>query len=70
MGTTDAIADLDGLVMQAWKEEGIEATRQKVEARLIEERQRRLARYRQEGRALEWSVTAATLAQFRARQGK
>ena len=50
MGTTDTIVDLDGLVMQAWKEKGIEATRQKVEARLIEERQRRLARYRQEGK--------------------
>jgi len=55
VGTTDRIVDLDGLVMQAWKEEGIEATRQKVEARLIEERQRRLARYRQEGKkAYAW----------------
>lgn len=31
MDTTDAIADLDGLVMQAWKSEGIDATRRKVE---------------------------------------
>jgi len=43
------------MVMQAWKTDGIEATRRKVEARLMEERQARLARYRLQGRkAYAW----------------
>lgn len=55
MDTTESIVDLDGMVMQAWKTDGIEATRRKVEARLIEERQKRLGRYRLEGRkAYAW----------------
>ena len=48
MDTTGSIVDLDGMVMQAWKEEGIEATRRRVEPRLIEERQKRRARTRQD----------------------
>jgi len=55
VGTTESIVDLDGLVMQAWKTDGIEATRRKVEARLIEERQARLGRYRLAGKkAYAW----------------
>ena len=55
MDTTENIVDLDGMVMQAWKADGIAATRRKVEARLVEERQKRLAQYRCEGRkAYAW----------------
>jgi len=55
VSTTESIVDLDGMVMQAWKTDGIEATRRKVEARLMEERQARLARYRLQGqKAYAW----------------
>jgi len=50
-----SIVDLDGVVMQAWKSDGIAATRRQVEARLIEERQARLNRHRLAGRkAYAW----------------
>lgn len=55
MDATESIVDLDEMVMQAWKQDGIEATRRKVEARLIEGRQRLLDRCRLEGRkAYAW----------------
>ena len=55
MDATEGIVEFDGMVMQAWKTDGIAATRQKVEARLVEERQRRLAQYRRDGRkAYAW----------------
>ena len=51
----DGIIDLDGMVMQAWRDEGIAATRRKVEQRLMEEREARLALYRLQGkRAYAW----------------
>jgi len=55
VGATESIVDLDGVVMQAWKSDGIAATRRQVEARLIEERQARLNRHRLAGRkAYAW----------------
>ena len=57
MDTTEAI---DVVVMQAWKSDGIEATRRKVEERLVDERRRRIEHYRAEGRkAYAWACMAS-----------
>lgn len=55
MDTTEKIIDIGEVVMQAWKEKGIEATRREVEERLVRDREAWLARYRSEGRkAYAW----------------
>jgi transposase-like protein len=52
---TEAIVDLDEVVMQAWQEQGLPATRRQVEAELVAARRRRLEQYRREGRqAYAW----------------
>ncbi len=49
MDTTEEIVDIDEVVMQAWKSDGIAATRSAVERRLKQERAERLAAYRAKG---------------------
>ena len=55
MDATVEIVDLDGVVMQAWHEAGISATRRAVEERLLQERKKRLVAARAAGRqAVAW----------------
>lgn len=55
MDTTEAIVELDVAVRQAWKEDGIPATRRGLEALLRERRKELIARYRQQGKyAVAW----------------